>query len=155
MATNDRLVHNTKATLDDIYLSNKVSNLNKKARRIENTLRYGGLQWIEMQFFHSPATFSIAASIAKELNCTVVSQGEFKSDSEDDSRERYSDDSEEDSDDEEYGRFGYSYLDSKPRRSMYSSLMGFGSRLVSSGSLKSKPVYAAPFIVPLHVILHL
>lgn len=61
-----------------------------------------------------------------------------ESDSDYDSKETESDESDEESDDDEYGTSGYSYIDYKPRRSMCSGLMGFGSRLMS-GSSSSKP----------------
>lgn len=61
-----------------------------------------------------------------------------ESDSDYDSKETESDESDEETDDDEYGSSGYSYIDYKPRRSMCSGLMGFGSRLVS-GNSPSKP----------------
>lgn len=62
-----------------------------------------------------------------------------ESDSDYDSKETESDESDEESDDDEHGTFGYSYIDSKPRRSMCSGLIGFGSRLVN-GSFSPKPM---------------
>lgn len=57
-----------------------------------------------------------------------------ESDRDDDSKAMDSDES----DGEEFGKFGYSYLDSNPRPSMLSSMMGIKSRIGMNGGYKSK-----------------
>lgn len=77
---------------------------------------------------------SVGTSVMSPDSSSADPEVKCQSDSDYDSKGFESDES----DDEEYERFGYSYLDSKPRPSMYSSLMGYESKIVMSGAITTK-----------------